>query len=97
MTDHITEGAKLRARSHTVHMENRSRISITGVCDVESFNEQEVLLATEAGGLRVEGDNLHLSKLNLEDGQIILEGEIAALEYESVQTERSGLFSRMFR
>lgn len=97
MADRMIEGAKLRPRAHSVHIDNRCRVNITGVADIESFNEQEVLLATEAGGLRIEGENLHLSKLNLEDGQIILEGEIIALDYESGTPEKNGLFSRMFR
>ncbi len=88
--------AKPRFRAHSVHMDNRSRLNITGVLDVESFHEQEVLLSTEAGDLRIEGDAIHMSKLNLEDGQIILEGDILALEYEPAQ-ERRGLFGRVFR
>lgn len=88
---------KLRSRSHSIHIDNRMRISITGVMDVESFNEQDVMLLTEAGPLNVVGSNLHLSKLNLEDGQISIEGEILALDYEPPETERRGLFGRMIR
>jgi len=70
------EVAKMRPRAHSIHIDNRMRISVTGVVDVESFNEQEVMLLTEAGPLNIAGVNLHLSKLNLEDGQICIEGEI---------------------
>lgn len=92
-----TEVAKLRPRAHSIHIDNRMRISVTGVMDVESFNEQEVLLLTEAGPLSIAGSNLHLSKLNLEDGQICIEGELLALDYEPPEAERRGLFGKAFR
>ncbi len=88
---------KLRARAHTIHIDNRMRISITGVADVESFNEQDILLITEAGPLNIVGNNLHLSKLNLEDGQVCIEGELLALDYEPPEQEKRGLFGKVFR
>ena len=91
------EITKLRPRAHSIHIDNRMRISITGVSDVESFNEQDVMLITEAGPLNIVGTNLHLSKLNLEDGQISIEGEILALDYEPPEPERRGMFGRVFR
>ena len=90
-------GTKLRARAHSVHIDNSDRVNITGVIDVQSFNEQEVFLETEAGGLAVSGNGLHLAKLNLDDGQIIIEGEVIALDYEAPVQERKSLLSRMFR
>lgn len=89
--------SKLRPRAHSIHIDNRMRISVTGVADVESFNEQNVMLMTEAGPLNIVGTNLHLAKLNLEDGQISIEGEILALDYEPPETERRGLFGKVFR
>lgn len=91
--DHV----KPRARAHSLQIDNRSRMNVTGVSDVESFHEQEVILHTEAGTLRIEGDGLHLSKLNLDDGQVVVEGEVIALEYEASAPERRGLFTRLFR
>ena len=72
-------------------------MSITGVKDVLSFNEQEVALITEAGELHVEGSELHMTKLNLDDGQVVIEGEVYALEYADSQESKGSLFSRMFR
>ena len=91
------DSAKARLRPHTIHIDNRSRINITGVNDMESFHEQEILLQTDAGLLHIEGEGLHLSKLNLDDGQVIVEGDLISLEYEDVAPVRSGLFSRMFK
>lgn len=91
------ESMKVRARAHSIHIDNRSRMNVTGVIDVESFNEQEVILETEGGSLQIDGEGLHLTKLNLDDGQVIIEGEVYALEYEPSTPERRGLFSRIMR
>ena len=75
----LLEGGRIR--SHSIHIDDRRLISVTGVKDVDSFNEQFVQLLTEAGELRIEGAELHITKLNLDEGQVMLEGEISALEY----------------
>ena len=92
-----SELGKMRPRAHSIHVDNRMRISITGVMDVVNFNEQDVLLLTEGGPLNITGNNLHLSRLNLEDGQICVEGDLTSLEYESEETEKRGLFGRVLR
>ena len=91
------EVGKLRPRAHSIHIDNRMRTSITGVMDVVSFNEQDVVLLTEAGPLNIAGSNLHLNKLNLEDGQICIEGELLALDYEPPENEKRGLFGKVLR
>ena len=92
-----SELGKLRPRAHSVHIDNRMRVSITGVLDVESFNDGEVQLITDAGDLRIEGNGLHITRLSLDDGQVVIEGEIIALEYTENSEQRGTLFSRMFR
>ncbi len=97
MDPRMNDTGAMRIRSHTIHIDNRELISVTGVKDVASFNEQEVELVTEAGELRVEGNELRITKLSLDEGQVIVEGEIIALQYEDAPAERGSLFSRMFR
>lgn len=83
---------------HTLSVDNRERVSLTGVNDVASFNEQEVLLSTDIGDLAICGEELHISKLNLEDGQLIIEGVIYALEYIPDQpSAKGGFLSKLFR
>ena len=90
----LLEGGRIR--SHSVHMDDRRLMSVSGVKDVDSFNEQFVQLLTEAGELRIEGADLHITKFNLDEGQVMLEGEITALEYSDGE-ERGSFFGRMFR
>jgi len=88
-----------RMRAHTVLLDNRERAVITGVQDVDRFNETEVMLLTDAGALVIEGQNLHISRLNLDEGQLIVDGLIIAVEYcEGKGGEKNTpLFARIFR
>ena len=98
MTDpKIMETNTLKLKTHIIHIENRQFISITGVNDVESFNENEVILSTEFGELHVDGNGLHITKLSLDEGQVIIEGEIIAFDYGNPPDENSSLISRLFR
>ena len=96
MDPRMSDTGTMRIRAHSIHIDNRELISVTGVKDVDSFNEQEVELLTEAGELRIEGNELRITKLSLDEGQVIVEGEIVALEYAEAPVERGSLFSRMF-
>lgn len=81
---------------HTLTIDDRSTASVTGVEDVECFNEQIVVLRTPLGALTISGENLNISQLNLSDGQLIVEGEIAAAEYSHAR-KQVGLFRRLLK
>lgn len=84
--------------THNLIMENRRKLSVSGVCDVENFNEEEVLLHTDMGGLLIRGRGLHINKLSVEIGEISLEGDIDGIDYvESKKNKGAGIWSRMFR
>ena len=90
----------VRSRSHSVLMENREKVTITGVVDVDSFDEATVVLVTDMGYITLHGQDLHINKLNLEEGQLIVEGEIIALQYsdhDGLGGKGSGFLSRLFR
>lgn len=90
----------MRSRSHSILVEGRNKVTITGVADVDSFDESIVLLATDMGLLTLHGEDLHINKLNLEEGHLIVEGQIEALEYSDGDVFRekgAGLLGRLFR
>jgi len=90
----------VRGRSHSILMENRQKVTITGVEDVDSFDEASVLLVTDLGYITLHGMDLHISKLNLEEGQLIVEGDITGLEYsdhEGFGGKGGGFFKKMFK
>lgn len=85
--------------SHRLILENRQQGTVTGVRDVNSFDEKEILLFTEAGKLVIKGEQLHVKRLNLEKGEVDLEGKVDSLTYLSKGTDRKeeSLLKRMFR
>lgn len=85
--------------SHKLMLENRQGGTITGVLDVHSFDEEEMILLTEAGKLVVKGEQLHVKRLNLENGEVDIEGKVNSLTYtsKSVEKKDESLLKRMFR
>ena len=89
---------EVRPRAHAVTMENRQSLRVTGVEDVDCFNEQVVVLVTSAGTLTVSGAGLQMSQLDLEQGRVEISGQIDAMEYAgSASGPRRGLLARLFR
>ncbi|MEG0540915.1 MAG: sporulation protein YabP [Angelakisella sp.] len=81
---------------HTVIMEDRKHIQITGVTDVESFDEQTVVLMTQPGELLIKGNGLHITRIDVATGDLALDGEIDELSYGDSRPS-GGLLSRLFR
>lgn len=71
-------------KSHKITLGNRKNGSITGVLDVISFDVNEILLETEQGMLNLKGKDLHVNRLNLEKGEVDVEGNIDALSYSQI-------------
>ena len=84
---------------HALVIKNRERLSITGVKDVKSFDEKEILLFTQAGKLVIKGEQLHVKQLDLEKGEVDLEGKVDSLTYLSKNTDNrdESFLKRMFR
>lgn len=82
---------------HNIIMENRTKISISGVENAESYNENEVILHTSKGILIIRGDMLNLSKLNLDSGEITVTGHIMTLEYVEPKKSGSSILSKIFK
>ena len=82
--------------NHNIIVEDRKKMTLTGVKDVLSFDEETVVLDTSLGKLTVKGSGLHIVNFDTKRGDLSAEGRLYALVYTS--EERSvGLFSRIFR
>lgn len=83
----------------TLTLENRERLGITGVEKVENFNDESVILATNKGKLSIKGKSMSISKLNVEEGKIFVNGKIDSLLYSenSAEKEKVGLIKKIFR
>lgn len=82
-----------------VILENREKLSISGVLDVLSFDDQIVILETELGLLTVKGENLRINKLSLDTTEVIIDGEIYSLSYseKDIEKKSTGIFNKIFR
>lgn len=86
-------------RMHKIALTNRRLCMINGVNDVLSFDVKEVLLETEQGMLQIKGEDLHVSRLTLERGEIDIDGRIDSLVYSDAGGaghKKESLWERMF-
>ena len=79
---------------HRLSMEDRGKLTMTGVTEVVRFEENLVVLRTNLGILAVQGQQLQLKTLSLEGGQVVVDGSISALSYQEPRS--AGGFFRRF-
>ena len=84
------------ALPRTLCLHDRRSLSVSGVRDVDSFDEETVILYTDLGELTIKGIGLHINRLNIETGDVSLEGKIDALSYTEPRS-KGGLFGKLFR
>ena len=82
---------------HNITLESRSRLTVSGVDSVESFDEASIVMTTTEGALVITGSGLHIEKLSLDGGDLRVEGAVDSLTYEDESARREGFFSRLFR
>lgn len=84
--------------NQNIIIENREKISVTGVIDIHSFDDELVLAQTDLGILTIKGDDLKMNKLNLDNNELIIEGQIMAVAYSDVnQVKKSGFMNKLFK
>ncbi len=67
---------------HNVIMESRKKISVSGVEDMECFDDGKVIVYTSMGIMEITGKNFHMNRLSLDTGEIVVEGDIDGVVYE---------------
>ena len=82
---------------HHVIMEDRKKLSVSGVQDVDSFDESTVVLYTNMGKMTVRGVNLHVNAFDVAGGDFSMEGDILGLEYSDEKKEKQSFLTRLFR
>lgn len=84
-----------KANNHNLILDNRKKLTLSGVRDVSGFNEETVSIVTDLGGLIIKGSNLHISQLNLDTGDVEIEGNINSLQYTQSKQNKS-VIQRIF-
>lgn len=94
----MVEEKKIIKKVHNLILEDRRALTVSGVSDVDSFDEEAVVLFTELGELTVRGSALHMNKLNVESGEVNIEGDIESLSYrDEVPRSSGGFIGRLFK
>lgn len=89
------ESGEKAAAKHSLNMENREKLSLSGVEDVSGFDESLVVLSTGLGQLTIRGEELHIGRIDLDSGSLELSGRIQELSYDEPAPSRS-LWARLF-
>ena len=84
-----------QTKKHALSMSARARVSIFGVTEVESFDEQTVILMTDCGEMTVEGEGLHVGTLDIARGVVEVQGRISAVVYRDATTKKRGWRARL--
>lgn len=82
--------------AHRLELMGREHLTVSGVEDVERFDETGIVMSTSAGTLVVTGEDLHIGKLSLDGGELHVDGRIDSVSYEDQASGRGGFFSRLF-
>lgn len=86
---------EMMPRGHHLILEDREHLTVSGVEEVESFDESTIVMETAQGVLIVRGEGLHIEQLSLDGGDLKVEGTVEALSYEESRRQRGGFFSRL--
>lgn len=82
-------------KPHILTLDNRKLLTLSGVEDVSGFDEQTINVKLSDASLVVKGTGLHISKLSLESGDVVIDGLITSLQY--LGASNGSLRSRLFR
>ena len=78
-------------------LDNRNRLTVSGVDGVESFDETSIVMSTAEGSLIIRGESLHIEKLSLDGGDLLVEGTVDSLTYEEEEPRQGSFLGRLFR
>lgn len=81
---------------HDLVIESRKKVTMTGIIDVESFDEETIIAQSECGEILIKGRNLKISRLSVESGDMAVEGDVDAVSYSEGRL-KGNFFSRVFR
>lgn len=91
---------RVNGRPHKLIIQNRAAGNISGIRDIISFDENQIIMDTDMGLLSIKGKELHVSRLTVEKGEADIEGNIESLTYSSNESFRKSgesFFSRLFK
>lgn len=90
---------KLENATGNITLENRNRLTLTGVEEVISFDDEKILLNTRLGSLTIKGSELKMNKLDVQNGDVIIVGKIASMVYsgKELKKEKENIITKLFK
>lgn len=90
---------KLQEAKGNITLENRNRLTLTGVEEVISFDDEKILLNTSLGSLTIKGSELKMNKLDVQNGDVIIVGMIGSMVYsgKELRKEKENIITKLFK
>lgn len=92
----MAEGS-VSSKSQNIFIEDRNSAKISGVDQVDSFNENNIVLSTIKGGLSIKGEGLNVGKLNIDEGTLNISGMINSITYVSKEGAPRTFMGKIFK
>jgi sporulation protein YabP len=91
---------KIENKRSFLSLENRKKMNLDGVTEIISFNDEQILLKTVLGNMDIRGEELKMNKLDVQNGDVVISGNITYIVYtseEKKQRKHNGIIARLFR
>lgn len=82
---------------HSISLDERQNLTVSGVTDIGGYDEQTITVMTPQGELTVRGENLHIIRMSVEMGELVVEGSITSLQYTEIRKQAEGFFARLLK
>jgi len=86
----VEEKKKISDQAHQITLNNRNLLAVDGVTNLGSYEEELLILETVAGVLEIKGGHLHVQQLNIDQGRVVIDGEICSLVYTDQELVKKG-------
>lgn len=95
----VKKEVKVDDKKNSLNLENRKKLTLSGVLEVLSFNDEKILLNTQLGSLTIKGNGLKMNKLDVQNGDVIIVGNINSLTYSQSQEKKDteSIIKKLFK
>ena len=93
----MNETPAAQTRKHAITIENRKNVRISGISEVSSYDATAVVVESDCGRLVIQGGDLHIGSFDQASGNLLLEGNIEALQYIDSRPKSDSFFAKLLR
>ena len=95
----VKKDIKLDDKKSNLNLESRRKLSLTGVAEVVNFNDKQITLNTNFGVLNIKGEDLKMTKLDVQNGDIVIIGKMNSFVYSGSEAKKDNesILSKLFK